>query len=286
MSLSGVVRRSCLLALVFAAMALGACGQEDEDRAEAPARAEPPKEMSLVATDAGMTFPKTVEAEPVSIVMRNDGEKPHTAILALLKQGVTLDELRTARPQDLLKLVVPAAGMEEVPPGGRATLTIDLPEGQYALIREEDRVLTSFEVVPAGGPRVQTPQADYKVEAGDFYFKMPPNISAGQVTFAITNVGGQAHEFGFVKRAAHSGQGAGEHAHDEEGGHTEQGGQTEQGAHSEEEGEHLFTPPPGGTVWAQFNIEPGTYTVECHLPDENTGKEHIELGMKTQFTAT
>lgn len=51
------------------------------------------------------------------------------------------------------------------------------PEGDYLVIDPEVRKglppVAFFTVSPARGPAVAEPEADYSIEAGDFYFEVP-----------------------------------------------------------------------------------------------------------------
>ena len=41
---------------------------------------------------------------------------------------------------------------------------------------------------------------------------------------------------------------------------------------------------PGADGYVDLDLAPGTYLAMCFLPDEATGKRHVELGMLAQFT--
>ena len=58
---------------------------------------EPIKEVTLIASDASVEFPKTLEAEPLTITLENDGKRKHTAYFARFNEGITLQDLRGIR---------------------------------------------------------------------------------------------------------------------------------------------------------------------------------------------
>lgn len=147
---------------------------------------------------------------PISLTLQNEGKQVHRAYFALLNQGVTEQDVRSAlskSPDALFSLITLAGSMPEV-------------------------------------------------EAGDFYFEISDPTS-GEATVEITDVGEQGHEVG-IGRDAVKGDG--------------------------EEVTTIFAPAPGGTMWATVTLEPGDYTLLCFLPDPKTGKPHVKLGMKKNFT--
>ncbi|HYN37168.1 MAG TPA: hypothetical protein VEV82_09370, partial [Actinomycetota bacterium] len=60
-------------------------------------------------------------------------------------------------------------------------------------------------------------------------------------------------------------------------------GVVEKGGEGEEAG-FTFAPPPGGTLWTTFDLDPGTYKAQCFFPDPDSGKPHVKLGMIQEFT--
>jgi plastocyanin len=103
------------------------------------------------------------------------------------------------------------------------------------------------------GAQVVVPQADFSIEAGDFYFKIDGAV-AGETTVVITNAGKQGHEVVIFERGA------------------------------EEEGFFSIAPAPGGSLWTTIDLLPGTFQVRCFFPDPETGKEHTKLGMRATVT--
>ena len=262
-----------LLALSIV-LTLAACGGADGDDGEDTSSASSPSapEISTVEitlTDDSIELSQDVEAEPTQLVARNEGEQPHQVYLARLNDGVTeaeIGETLEAGDQDALFQMIVIAGsfpgegknFGRVSPGRTGELTIDFPEGSYMVIDPEVEgppPYAVFDVVPATGAEALAPEADYEAEVGDFYFEFG-EVTAGPATVEIANVGEQGHEISI-----------GTDIESEEG----------------EEGAFTFAPPPGGSLWTTFELEPGSYDVVCFLPDPKTGKTHNELGMKTQL---
>ncbi|MEA2461721.1 MAG: hypothetical protein QOH90_1898, partial [Actinomycetota bacterium] len=139
--------------------------------------------------------------------------------------------------------------------GETRELTIDFPEGTYIVIDPEVKgppPFAVFEITPATGDAVAEPDADYEIEAGDFYFKSE-GAQAGSATVKITNAGEQDHEVSVATGTGENG----------------------------EEVAFSFAPPPGGSLWTTFELDAGTYQLTCFLPDRDTGKPHFKLGMKS-----
>jgi plastocyanin len=109
--------------------------------------------------------------------------------------------------------------------------------------------LAFFEVAAATGPSVRVPETAFRIDTGEFFFKIDGAV-AGEATVAIANVGKQGHEVVIFQEGA------------------------------DEEGFFGFAPAPGGRVWTSIDLQPGTYQVRCFFPDPKTGKPHNKLGMK------
>ena len=262
-----------LIALSIA-LPLAACGGGDSDDGADPSSASSPaapeiSTVEITLTDDSIELTGEVKAEPTQLVARNEGEQPHQVYLARLNEGVTeaeIGETLDAGDQDALFQMIVIAGsfpgegknFGRVSPGRTGELTIDFPEGSYMVIDPEVEgppPYTVFEVAPTTGPEAAQPDADYEAEVGEFYFEFG-EVTAGPATVKISNVGEQGHEISI-----------GTDIESEEG----------------EEGAFTFAPPPGGSLWTTFELEPGTYDVVCFLPDTDTGKPHNKLGMKTQL---
>ena len=109
------------------------------------------------------------------------------------------------------------------------------------------------------------------VTAVDYEFQgIPANVPAGPVAFEFTNDGEAAHEMAILKLG--------------EGVDLDELLASEEAPSDEEaqEAGGTFAPPGEGGVYANVDLEPGTYAVVCFIPGPE-GKPHYELGMKTTF---
>ena len=253
------------MALFSALVMLASCGGGDSDNAGGGESAgqDPvaPEQIQITVTDDSFEMPEELEAEPVTLTVRNEGKDPHITFFARLNDGSTQEDIDKAIVKGVDSLfphITLAGNMEKVEPKAGTEVTMDFPEGDYLVIDPEvagDPLYGFFSVVAATGPEVETPSADYSIETGEFYFKITEPVP-GEATIEITNVGEQSHEVGIGK-----GPGG-------EGG----------------EVTTIFAPAPGGTMWTTLDLKPGDYTLICFLPDPETEKPHHKLGMEQEFS--
>ena len=251
-----------LVALLSAtAVTLSGCRQAAEEDVQAPKQAEeqPAAPQEVAVTFDGTAFTMnlaTIEAAPVTLAFQNHGPKPASAFIARFLPGKGPDDLAQVKSEeDFFKLIVPAGSTPEAAPGESSRLTIQLPEGNYAVIGEGEEQPAIFEVA-ATSRKVAAPEADLQVDAGDFFFKTSESeVASGPLTIELRNVGKQGHEIVLQKK---DGKG---------------------------EGVFSLAPPPGGTVWVEAELTPGTYEMVCFFPDPESGQHHIDLGMRTDLTA-
>ena len=260
------------LSILLCMAILGACRSEDGESGTQPKTDSKtpvlPPEVPVNLTDDGVEVGGQIAAEPTTLTMTNDSKNLHRLYFAKINDDATQAEVEKALKEDpeaLFSLIViggnfPGDGEEggEISAGGSSELTIDFPEGNYMLLDPEVEgppPLAFFEIGPSSGDEIEEPAADYEVELGDFYFKVQDPVS-GPATVAISNAGEQSHELSV--------------------------GVTKNG--EEEEAGFSFAPPPGGTLWTPFDLEPGAYEAVCFLPDPKTGKPHFKLGMTQKFT--
>jgi uncharacterized cupredoxin-like copper-binding protein len=253
------VRLVALLSAV--AVTLSGCRQAAEEDVQAPKQAEeqPAAPQEVAITFDGTAFsmsPATIEAAPVTLTFQNDGGQPASAFITKFLPGKGPDDLAQVKSEeDFFQLIVPAGSTPEAAPGQSSRLTIQLPEGDYAVIGESGEQPGIFEVV-ATSREVAPPEADLQVDAGDFFFKTSESeVASGPLTIELRNVGKQGHEMVLSKKGG-----------------------------KEEEGVFSLAPPPGGTVWVEAELTPGIYEMVCFFPDPESGKHHIELGMQTDLT--
>jgi plastocyanin len=252
-----------LLAVV--SVALVACRQEvQQEPAEEPQeqpQPAPPQEATISFDGTAFSIePTNLEAAPAVITFQNDGERPASGFLAQFLPGKGPEDLAQVKSEEeFFSLIVPSGTTPETAPGESSEVTISLPEGSYAVVGEGQEQPATFQVV-AATKEFQSPEADLQMDAGEFFFKLSTaEIPSGPVTIEVSNVGAQGHEVVIQK----------------------------QGAKDEsQEGAFALAPAPGGRLWLEADLSPGTYDVVCFFPDPNTGQQHVDLGMKAELKVT
>ncbi|HEU4481175.1 MAG TPA: hypothetical protein VFS18_04755 [Actinomycetota bacterium] len=248
-----------LLALTILSTACGGDDDADDLGSETPAAAATPSlaTVTVTAEDGSLAIPSSIEAVPTSFVLENDGTKPYEAKFARLNEGVTMKDLQASLregPDAALSLITLAGEIRRTAPGDTDELTAELAPGDYVVVDPAfagQGMVMPFEVV-AGAADADEPEADVEVSLTDFAMDMPSTLPAGKVTVKVVNNGGQAHELFLLAEGEKPGPRA--------------------------PGVTPFN--PGSTVWAELDLEPGTYTAVCYFPDAKSGKPHVALGMK------
>lgn len=150
--------------------------------------------------------------------------------------------------------------VENVTPGITRTLTADLSAGEYQVKCKPGMAgkgfTDDFTVTGSGGTKTATPDRTITFDAADFTYTdldLEGIATGDTIRFEMTNGGDQPHEFEVLDP---DGTAVGEVAAVE----------------------------PGETGGAVITFdEAGTYTYQCILKDEASGKEHTMLGMKGTF---
>ncbi len=166
--------------------------------------------------------------------------------------------------------------------GGRAAALVDFIPGRYLVVDPfRPDIPGRFEVVAATEPPVSetAPEADARVDLFEMNFRLPDAIKSGRQIWEITNAGAGLHEISFVPVPA--GATADEAVIALMSTLTGESIEGQVGP-AWDGWEYITTNgagvlSPGGTLWAQFDIEPGTYAVVCFVPGANG--PHLMEGM-------
>lgn len=148
-------------------------------------------------------------------------------------------------------------------------------EAAFGRMEEHDAEVCGFETPENEEEEPDTEAAEgaevVPVTAVDYAFEgIPAEVPSGAVAFELTNDGEDAHEMVIFKL----GEGA-----DLDALLAAEEPPTEEQA---QEVGGTFAPPGEGGVYANVDLDPGTYAVVCFIPGPE-GKAHHELGMKTTF---
>jgi hypothetical protein len=273
-----------LTTIVVLAAMLMACAPQP---AATPAPTVAIPEVNITAQDLSFDVPSQIQAGLVAIKFQNQGKANHHAQLARLNDDVTLEQLQGAMknsPNALFGMTSMEGGPGVTAPGQGLEVMVDLVAGQYIvfdILPGEDGtpnvakgMLAPFEVTAVSQPATaEALDPDVTVQMKDFLFEMPVEVAAGEQVWEIKNLGPLPHEISLVKLAD------GKTPEDVTAWF-----QTHQG------------PPPfrgvggfqgiatGKSGWIKLNLTPGTYVATCVIPEQHSGKTHLELGMIKVFT--
>ncbi|MCB1255924.1 MAG: hypothetical protein KDB26_02400 [Microthrixaceae bacterium] len=173
---------------------------------------------AITITAPGMTYEVSGELRPGigSITLKNTDSVSHMMAVTRLKDGVTLDQLKTAvqSPDDSAAEALMADGSDasygtpgSVGPGQESTVIApDLKPGNYAIICffTDDSGTPHFamgminEFTVAGEPATEAPQSDGTITIDDEVITMPDGFN-GKGTFAVENTGTKRHNIQFVR---------------------------------------------------------------------------------------
>ncbi len=241
-------------------------------------------EATIQITDAGLTTPAEIEDGIVRINF--EVGEGHTPIMTRLNEGVTMEQFMEAfseNPDSAVSLVTLLGGGGLVADTSQEVV-YDLQPGTHVVIdfAGEQPPTASFQVAAEDDREANPPEADVQVGLVDFNFDMPAEIPAGPQTWEIENKGQQWHEMVIVKLNP---------GVTVEDIMAAMAAETEGGESPEEpppfEDVAFWAPmSPGERAWASLDLEPGTYTALCFLPDFATGMSHLEHGMVRTLTVT
>lgn len=271
--------------LVVAAIVLAAACSPAADHA-ADSDTVAPQEVTFTSNEFSFTGPDTIAPGMTNVRFVNQGHQEHHLVLARMGPEHTLQELlhyaaTSANPIPEWVTFVGAANVVE--PGASTTSTIDLDEGNYALVcMVEDpadgmphiaKGMSGELVVVGERHNAPPPATTEEIRMSDLTYEIP-TIAAGPHTFHMVNDGPQVHEAQMVK--LNDGVTADEFIAALAPGAT--------------------TPPPGKMLggggplspgednWWAVTLEPGNYLLICFVPDVSGTVPHFMQGMVRSFT--
>ena len=267
--------RAVALAAAFVAVAAG-CSSSDDSGSEAASASTTvpttttadaaPSTLDVTSRDFAYALGSdTVPAGLVTVTQQNEGSQPHQVTLIRLEDGQTADQLATALAEDGEAAAAPenyAGGPNAIQPGGDDEATVELAEGDYALIcfipssdrqaHFEKGMVAALTVGPAAGPTAAPPETDGTIHMADYSYVLPDDFT-GQGTYAVVNDGPQVHEL-TVSTGADGATGGG-----------------------------LAAIAPGATGYLSLDVADG-YSFVCFVSDEESGAPHFTLGMSVPIS--
>jgi len=250
-------------------------------------------EFHIQLTDDAMNVPATASAGRTLVIEENSTESEAHLFVVRVPDHITDDQVAAdmAVAAESVPIEAPTwmfqglfVGNPDYAPidGGRAAALVDFVPGRYLVVDPfRPDIPGRFEVVAATGtPVAETaPEADARVELFEMNFRLPDEITSGRQIWEITNAGAGLHEISLIPVPA--GATADEAVIALMSTLT---GESIEGQVSPvwDGWEYITTNgagvlSPGGTLWAQFDIEPGTYAVACFVPGANG--PHLMEGM-------
>ena len=268
---------SALVALIVVA----ACGERDAPKADPVAEepAAPVVEPVLVRVGAGsITAPDTVAPGWRLVRVEEDGAG-HIPVIFLLQDSAStadtsiflreLDESVETPGQAL------ALGGPEV--GDSGEVFIHFTPGRYLLgcvSRGEDghrhattgeaRMIVVPDAPPAAGAYA-APEASYLVRMIDFAYMGPEQWEAGPQVLRVDNAGQQDHQVRIAR--------------------LKEGATMRDWLYAEEPNDHatniagVARMGSGVVAYLPVDLPPGEYVIYCLVPDKDSGKPHVMMGM-------
>lgn len=270
--------------LLIGIVALGAAACSDDD--------EEPNEVTISGGEFSFSVTEgDLEPGVNTLTFRNAGGEEHHLQLIGLAQGKTIGEFLavfadpSAQPPDW---AAPLGGVGILSGGEEASVTLNLPEGDYAFVclieSESDGIphaakgmISSF-TVEGDSIAAEAPAEQITIKGSDFAFDTADTFPAGETTLRFTNEGQSLHEVVLARFPA--------------GTEIDLDALVDFFAGGEEGPPPFEAPPvfvggvqaitPGASQLATINLERGTYVLLCGLPDEQ-GVPHLALGMLRQI---
>ena len=289
--------RLMLVTLLLGAF-VGACGDDDSGGTGSASgsgtgtgtgdAAAEVQELKVTANEYSYTGAAPVKAGFVNLTLDNKGKEPHQAQLLRINDGVTPQQLQEASTDatggKLLALVKIMGGVNAIDGGDTQSAVTSLDAGNYLMMcfvpapDGQPHVAKGMQApfaVEAGTAEGAEPKYDFEIEAKDFTFEIP-DIEAGEHTLEFKNNGPSPHEGTLYKVAD------GKTAADVQKALAAEGAPAT--------GPPPFTAEGGGAAimpntatFPTITFTPGTYVLTCFIPDQNSGKPHVQLGMFSSF---
>jgi len=219
---------------------------------------------------------------PTRFVYKNATSKDRSAVVVLLKPGVTVEKFTAEAkkvkddPTRLYKLATFEMALDLGPKGSHQT-TVTLKEGTYVIFDTTNKPLQGPVLNVGAGPNgASAPTPDATIRMKDFAFSMPSTLDRSG-TFRFRNSGASPHFAAALQLKK------GAKARDVIDG-------LKKGDDSVEKQFAGFSEPlglvsPGTTNDVRFKFKRGRYVMVCFFGDKKSkGKEHSQLGMERAFT--
>lgn len=276
-----------LAALAAIALAGAGCGSDDDEGdGGGGGQAAKPSRLAIELTGSGknVTFeaPKSVRGGVATIEFTNSSGKRASAQLGYADGGHTGQEALAAagawaeQGKPLPPWAHTAGGTGPVEPGGTATVTQDLPPGEYFVLDVEaesgDESAGFFTVSGEGGAELPAPAS--RVDAFEYRFEAS-GLQAGTTEVLFDNKGKEPH---FLEAAPIA---QGKTIAD-----VRRFLETEKGQPPIDFERSVATPVIDGGLRQviELELDGGKYALLCFVPDRKGGPPHAVKGMISEAT--
>ena len=245
-----------------------------------------PPVVTVHARDFAYSAPKTIKAGATTFRLVNDGKELHHLTIIRLEKGKTMADLAAAMktPGPPPAWSTDAGGPNPALPGGSASATLTLEEGDYVMVcfiaspggtapHAMKGMMRGLKVTGAKSDAAE-PTADVTIHLSDYKFDVSKPLTAGHHVINVTNEASQSHEVVIVALPP--------------------------GKSISDLGKWVDNlmkgPPPGKPLGGMaalakghagsfpVDLKPGHYGLICFLPDVKDGKPHFVHGMTQEFT--
>lgn len=294
-----------LLAATVLGTASGAAFNAPEAR---DARLADFPEVAIQLTEDGIVAPERVAAGYTLLVEENRTAAPGHAFVLRVPDDVSEAELRETLGGEALVSEVPdwfwraefMGNGDGAAPDGAAIALADLQPGRYIVgdPYSPPAEFARFTVTGSGSTLTANAPiaADVQAELFEMGFTLPETVPAGQQIWQFRNTGAMLHEIAIFPAPVGATQADIETAVSAElaadmGGDPAKARATIDALGAEWVGwsakpvAGISVLSPQRASWAQIGLEPGTYGAVCFVPEPNSGKAHLMLGMTAVFTA-
>ena len=277
-------RTGAAVAALGLALALPACGSDDEESSGGGSGEAKPAAFTVTLGDAGkgkstVEAPKTVEAGLVEVSAENTGKRPHDAQIIGVDGDQTAQQVAKVINSEggpLPEWLHGGGGVGTVAPGQSATVTDLLEPGRYFVFDTDGGASAEFEVTGEAAD-AQLPSTPATITAKEYGFDTS-GLKAGTNELTFDNAGKELHHV----IAAPYNKGA---------------TLADVKKFAAEEGESSGPPPidfeksVGTTVLdggeaqvAELEFKKGKYAFLCFIQDRKGGPPHVAKGMIQEET--
>ena len=247
--------------------------------------------VTINAADYAFEAPDTIPAGLTTFRMVNAGREPHQAVVAGT-QGKTFAELEAAllREGPIPDWVTYPAGPGAVGGGDSSIVTGNVTPGNYLILcfipspdgkpHVMKGMFRRLVVTPSLPPQPQNavvvaePKSDVTMTLSDYGFAPSTPLTAGPHTIRVENSGPQLHELAIERLLR--GKTVADWQQWMIGGM--------RGAPPAEPAGGFVGPDSGKVGWLMITLKPGSYLLNCYVPDAKDGKPHYVHGMIQQIT--